>query len=213
MVAMLKGRFVLVLLITITIVSEQAFTQVVTVQPESIWFSNTKNFGKRFLYSQAILWPCSITGHLGLYLLKEDFDWQQAIRWDIYKRTFTEPPKLDSDHWSWNYEVHPLMGSVSYLSYRNRQASIFESVAGSALNSVIYEYLIAGGTQRPSWNDMLVTTTLGSLAGEGFYQLKKWMIKDKYLHWFEKVILTITDPVEVFYYGFNFNKIITSPYR
>lgn len=178
-----------------------------------IWFKNTNTFPKRFLYSQAILWPSSITGHLGLYIAKDDFDWSKAVRLSVYKRTFTEWPKIDEDHWSWNYEAHPYMGSLSYLTYRNRKASIWESAAGTALNSVIYEYIIAGGTQRPSINDMLVTPIAGSLLGEGLYQLKKYVIRDKSLSLFDKILLTIIDPVEVFYFGFNYQRFLRNFYR
>jgi len=178
-----------------------------------IWFKNTETFHNRFLYSQAILWPSSIAGHIGLYIVKDDFDWSEAVRLSVYKKTFTEWPKIDKDHWSWNYEAHPYMGSLSYLTYRNRKASLWESVAGTALNSVIYEYIIAGGTQRPSINDMLVTPIGGSLLGEGLYQLKKYVIRDKYLSLFDKILLTIIDPIEVFYFGFNYQKFLRYSYR
>ena len=178
-----------------------------------IWFKNANNFPNRFLYSQAILWPSSISGHIGLYLIKDDFDWSKAVRWSVYKRTFSQAPTIDSDHWSWNYEVHPYMGSISYLAYRNRNASVWESLAGSALNSVIYEFLIAGGTQPSSLNDMIATPLGGSLLGEGLYQLKKYLLRDKYLTTFEKILVTICDPVEVFYFGFNFKKLAQHSYR
>ncbi len=178
-----------------------------------IWFKKTETLIQKFSYSQAILWPSSIAGHIGLYIAKDDFDWSKAIRLDIYKRTFTEWPKIDHDHWSWNYEAHPYMGSLSYLAYRNKQSSIWLSAGGAALNSVIYEYVIAGGTQTPSWNDMIVTPIAGSILGEGLYQLKKLMLKDKHLTTFEKIVITICDPVEVFYFGFNYQKILNNKYR
>ena len=180
---------------------------------EGIWFKKTKTFPSRFLYSQAILWPSSVAGHIGLYIIKDDFDWSRAVRLSRYKTTFSELPIIDEDHWSWNYEVHPYMGSISYLTYRNRKASLWESAAGSALNSVIYEYIIAGGTQPPSLNDMLITPIAGSLLGEGLYQLKKLLLKDRYLSVFDKILITIIDPVEVFYFGFNYQKFLRHSYR
>lgn len=178
-----------------------------------IWFKNANTTPKRFLYSQAILWPSSITGHVGLYLLKDDFDWSRAVRWSMYKRTFSQKPEIDIDHWSWNYEVHPYMGSITYLTYRNRNASVWESLAGSALNSAIYEYIIAGGTQPASLNDLITTPLAGSLLGEGLYQFKKYLLRDKYLTLFEKILVTICDPVEVFYFGFNYRKLAQRSYR
>ncbi|MBT4401053.1 MAG: DUF3943 domain-containing protein, partial [Bacteroidetes bacterium] len=161
-----------------------------------------------FAYSQAILWPSSIAGHIGLYILKDDFDWSRAVTWSMYKQSFSMLPRLDKDHWSWNYEVHPMMGSFSYLAYRNRGAAIWESFTGSALNSVIYEYIIAGGTQPPSWNDMVITPISGSLVGEGLFQMKKYFLRDNYLTIFEKILISVSDPFEVLYFGFNFNKMI-----
>jgi len=181
-------------------------------QPEGIWFKHPDNTGKRFLYSQCILWPSSLASHVAVYI-KEDVDWSQIVKLSMYKRTFTLPPVWDEDHWSWNYEVHPIMGSFSYLSYRNHGGHWAEAVAGTALNSVIYEYLIAGGTQQPSWNDMIATPLLGSLLGEGIYQAKKLMIRDRYLSWWEKILISVTDPFEVLYYGFDYRKIAAASYR
>jgi hypothetical protein len=178
-------------------------------EPEGIWFKNADNVGKRFLYSQAIEWPSSIAAHLALWVKQGP----EEISWRTYRRTFTLPPVWDSDHWSWNYEVHPVMGSFSYLSYRNRGAHWAEAAAGTAINAVIYEYLIAGGTQQPSWYDMMSTPILGSLLGEGIYQVKKRMLKDKNLSIWEKIFITASDPFEAFYYGFNFKKIASATYR
>lgn len=179
----------------------------------NILFSNANTFPKRFLYSQVVLWPSAISAHIGLYIAKDDFDWNNAVRLSMYKKTFTQLPRFDTDHWSWNYEVHPYMGSQSYLAYRNRRASILESFAGTALNSLIYEYVIAGGTQTPSWNDMIATSLGGSILGEGLYQVKKYILRDNYLTVIEKLLITICDPIEVLYFGFNYHKLSQNSYR
>lgn len=179
----------------------------------AIWFKETETIGKRFMYSQTILWPSSIAGHIGLYIAKDNFDWSRAVRWSMYQKTFTSWPAFDRDHWSWNYEVHPYMGSISYLTYRNRHAPVWEAVLGTSINSLIYEYLIAGGTQPASLNDLIVTPIAGSLLGEGLYQLKKTLLRDRYLSTFEKVLLVICDPVESFYFGFDFKKMARYTYR
>lgn len=182
-------------------------------EPQGIWFKNTHSFRHRFLYSQAILWPSSVSGHIGLYIAKGNFNWSSAVNLDTYRRTFSQFPKIDEDHWSWNYEVHPYMGSISYLAYRNRKASIWESIAGAALNSFVYEYIIAGGTQQPSLNDLIATPLGGTLLGEGIYQLKKYLLRDKYLSTIEKILITICDPLEVFYFGFDYGKLARFSYR
>jgi len=179
-------------------------------KPEGIWFKHADNAGKRFLYSQAIEWPSSISAHIALNIRQ---GWNERITLTMYRRTFTLPPIWDNDSISWNYGVHPIMGSFSYLAYRNRQAHWTEAVAGTVIGSVIYEYLIAGGTQQPSWYDMMSTPVLGSLLGEGIYQVKKLMLKDKYLSIWEKIFITVSDPFEAFYYGFNYHKIAAATYR
>ncbi|MCK9324602.1 MAG: DUF3943 domain-containing protein [Bacteroidales bacterium] len=172
-----------------------------------IWFRNCQSFGKRFLYSQTVLWPSAFAGH-AYVLITEGHTIKEVFNWNQYVPTFTMPPVWDDDHWSWNYEAHAYMGSLSYLAYRNRDAHWLEAAAGTALNSLIYEYVIAGGTQRPSYQDMILTPTLGSLLGEGLYQLKKRVfLRDKRLNTLEKILVTITDPFEVFYFGFDYNKL------
>jgi len=185
-----------------------------TDQPLGIWFKHTHNTVDRFAYSQAILWPSSVGGHLYLYLRDDEIgNLSRIITLKTYKRTFTLPPVWDRDSISWNYGVHPIMGSFSYLSYRNRKAHWAEAFAGAAVNSAIYEYIIAGGTQQPSINDLIITPLAGSLLGEGIYQLKKHILSDHHLNFIEKMFITVTDPFEVFYYGFNFGKIREVNYR
>ncbi|MFO7617628.1 MAG: DUF3943 domain-containing protein, partial [Bacteroidales bacterium] len=177
-----------------------------------IWFRNCHSFGKRFLYSQTVLWPTSVAGH-AYVMITEQVAFRETFSWQKYHKTFTLPPVWDRDHWSWNYEAHPYMGSLSYLSYRNRRAHWLEAIAGTAINSAIYEYLIAGGTQRPSYNDLIITPTLGSLLGESLYQLKKALLRDRHLTTLEKVLVTLTDPFEVLYFGFDYGKMARYRYR
>lgn len=183
-------------------------------QPKGIWFKNTPSVLSRFAYSQAILWPSSLGGHLYIYIKEGQLgNLRNIYTLENFRRTFTLPPIWDHDSISWNYGVHPVMGSFSYLAYRNRRGHWAEAFAGAAINSAIYEYIIAGGTQRPSINDMIVTPVLGSLLGEGIYQLKKLMLRDHRLNLFEKIALTVTDPFEVFYYGFKYKQIARVNYR
>lgn len=183
-------------------------------QPAGIWFKKTNTVFGRFAYSQAILWPSSIGGHFYLYLRDGELgNLDKIYKLKTLRRTFTLPPVWDSDDIQWNYFVHPGMGSFSYLAYRNRRGHWAEAFAGAALNSAIYEYLIAGATQQPSFNDLIVTPILGSVLGEGIYQVKKRMLKDHRLTLFEKIFITASDPFEAFYYGFNYKKMLQVNYR
>jgi hypothetical protein len=207
------GKFLTGILILLLAGSKVAFPQSADI-PEGIWFKDIHTPLQRFAYSQAILWPSSIGGHLYLYIVQDQLDeLDRLYSLKTWKQTFTSPPVWDHDSISWNYGAHPIMGSFSYLSYRNRNAHWTEAVAGSALNSILYEYVIAGATQKASLNDLIVTPVLGSILGEGIYQLKKIMLRDHRLSTLEKVALTLTDPFEVFYYGFSYKKICRASYR
>lgn len=212
----MKSRLLLLFFLALLLpgITETTASAQDSIAPKGIWFKKTNSVFGRFAYSQAILWPSSIGGHLYVYI-KEDNLGNLARIYSLKtsKRTFTLPPVWDRDSISWNYGVHPVMGSFSYLAYRNKGGHWAEAFAGAAINSAIYEYLIAGGTQQPSINDLIVTPVLGSLLGEGFYQLKKKLLKDQHLNFIEKVVITVTDPFEVFYYGFNYRKLCRVQYR
>jgi len=170
------------------------------------------NFGSRFVYSQCILWPSSVATDLAV-IHNEGFHPREAYSWSQWERTFNEPPFRDEDHWSWNYLAHPFMGSTSYLAYRNCGGSWFEGFIGAALNSVIYEYAIAGAMQQPSYNDMIITPILGSILGESTYRLNRWFVKDRYLTILERIAVTLLDPFEVIYHRFNYRKMAGTAYR
>jgi hypothetical protein len=212
----MKSRFFRVCFIVawMTMILSSPVKAQLIIEPGGIWFKSTNTTLKRFAYSQAILWPSSLAGHFYLYIKEDQLgNLRNVVSQKTYHRTFTLPPVWDRDSISWNYGVHPVMGSFSYLAYRNKRGHWAEAFAGAAINSAIYEYVIAGGTQQPSINDLIITPILGSLLGEGIYQLKKGILRDRHLNFFEKVIMTVTDPFEVFYYGFNYNKICKVNYR
>ncbi|MFC2120315.1 DUF3943 domain-containing protein [Bacteroidota bacterium] len=176
--------------------------------PELINNDETMNFGKRFLYSQKILWPTSVLGHIGLYVSSTNgVNWND-FRFETIKESFTKPPIVESDPWVYNYMVHPVMGSFSYLSYRNRGAGWWESCLGTGINSAIYEYVIASSTQRPSIVDLSATTIGGAILGESIFQLKKQFYKDNYLSLLEKILITILDPFEVLHVKFRYSRLI-----
>ena len=166
------------------------------------------NFGKRFIYSQKILWPSSIAGHIGLYIISS-----RPVTWSMFsfqtiKESFTKLPIIEKDPWVYNYMVHPIMGSFSYLAFRNRGGSWWESLIGTCINSTIYEYIIASSTQRPSAIDLSVTPIGGAIIGEGIFQLKRHFIHDNYLNLLEKIIITIIDPFEILHVGFKYHRLI-----
>nr|MBC8342488.1 DUF3943 domain-containing protein [Bacteroidota bacterium] len=117
----------------------------------------------RFGYSSLVMLSSSIAGHAYLILrtYKEE-DWLSKYSWRSVERSFTLPPKWDQDHWSFNYLIHPYMGSLTYLAWRNRGGSMWSGLVVSGINSVLYEYLLASAIQRPSANDLIITPITGA---------------------------------------------------
>ena len=114
------------------------------------------------------------------------------IRWSNFKRAFTSPPVFDEDGWVYNYFLHPLMGSESYLRAREGGFGYFGSFLFSTAMSFSWEYIIESWTEQPSIQDLLITSTTGSLLGELRYRLKNKM-KPKH-HW-------MIDPINSLYLG------------
>ena len=81
------------------------------------------------------------------------------------KNISTVPEIPDGDHWLTNYVGHPLLGASIYAFYRNRGFSNKESIAGTFLQSTLFEYTVEGWKKPPSGVDLLVTPIVGSLVG------------------------------------------------
>lgn len=164
----------------------------------------------RFFYTNFVMLTSSIAGHFYLYLRTTDQDWQRKFSWKNIEKSFTMPPQREEDHWTFNYMVHPYMGSLTYLASRNRGGKPLPSLFFSTVNSAMYEYFVASSLQRPSINDMIITPLGGMLLGEGLFVWKKYMLKDSYLTFTEKIIYSIIDPYEVLRIRLNFSKLIYS---
>jgi hypothetical protein len=80
-------------------------------------------------------------------------------------------PRPDDDGAVFNYVLHPLWGSETYLRARNADFTAAGSFAFSMGASVTWEYLIESWTEHPSRQDLVYTTGLGWMLGEARYQL------------------------------------------
>ena len=107
-----------------------------------------------------------------------------------FRRGFKKGPAPDEDHWFTNYVLHPLMGSESYLRAREGGLGWFGSFLFSTVASFTWEFLYESWIERPSTQDLLVTSTFGSLLGEIRYQLKQKA--DRKYYWF-------IDPIDTFF--------------
>ncbi|KKM00426.1 hypothetical protein LCGC14_1804590 [marine sediment metagenome] len=115
----------------------------------------------------------------------------EGIKWGL-----THPPVWDPNPWYINYVGHPYVGSETYLLARNRNCSKFKSFLISTGASVTWEYTLEPlYGARPSIQDLLVTSTIGSLFGE----LRYWL-KNKTNN---KVLKIILDPIDALFGGIN----------
>lgn len=104
--------------------------------------------------------------------------WAQT-GWEEWHEFWKRRPSWDDDYIWTNFFLHPYQGSLYYMSSRNSNLNVFESMGVMILGAGIWEYLCE--TNDPSKNDMLYTT-IGSLAvGEMFYRLS--LCADEKLPW------------------------------
>jgi hypothetical protein len=90
---------------------------------------------------------------------------------DNFKEGFRRGPEWDNDEWYWNYLGHPLWGSETFLRARAQNFTFFESFLFSTASSVIWEFGMENWASHPSQQDLLITSTVGSLIGEVRYQI------------------------------------------
>lgn len=83
-----------------------------------------------------------------------------------FKEGFRSAPVWEDDEWQWNYLGHPLWGSETFLRARSQNFTFLESFLFSSAASVVWEYGMENWVTHPSKQDLLITSTAGSLIGE-----------------------------------------------
>jgi hypothetical protein len=117
------------------------------------------------------------------------------------ERAWTQPPVWDEDGWGVNYIGHPLAGMYTYLTVRNMGASRGRSFLFSSVASIGWEYVFEAWAEQPSIQDLLVTSTVGSMLGEAVFQFTRYLLRGGLRTW-EKVVLTVVNPVYVIEHGY-----------
>ena len=107
-----------------------------------------------------------------------------------FRKNFTSAPHFEDDSPLFNFVLHPLWGSETYLRAREAHFGVPGSITFSLGASVTWEYLFESWTQRPSTQDLLVTTGLGWMIGEGRYYLKS-RLDTKYHWWVDPIYTTL----------------------
>lgn len=134
--------------------------------------------GKYLGTSAGILGVGLIVGITGLYLMPES-----VTNWDRERFGFRSwvqdvkiAPAVDDDNFWLNGVAHPYFGAVYYMQPRMAGYSWAESVLFSFMTSAFFwEYGIEAFVEIPSWQDLIYTPAMGSIFGEIFYQLTRYI--------------------------------------
>jgi hypothetical protein len=118
---------------------------------------------------------------LGLPMLMVTGVYDNGPSLNRFEQAFTLPPRWDNDTYVFNYILHPLWGSETYLRAREARWGVPGSIGFSMGMSVTWEYLIESWVERPSIPDLIFTTGVGWAIGELRYRLKERTSEE--MHW------------------------------
>jgi Domain of unknown function (DUF3943) len=96
-----------------------------------------------------------------------------------WKNNVSEGPIWDNDSFFFNWITHPWAGAVYYMAARGSGFSTWESFGYSLVFSTFFwEYGVEAFAEVPSWQDIIITPTIGSVFGEGFFYAKRKIIEN-----------------------------------
>ena len=120
-----------------------------------------------------------------------------------WKENVKTGPVFDDDSFFMNWIMHPWGGAIYYMSARGSGYRWWESfIFSGLLSTFMWEYGLEAFAEVPSWNDLIVTPVIGSLLGEGFFVLKREIVKNDTCilksRFLGRAILILVDPVNEF---------------
>ena len=141
---------------------------------------------KRLGYNFGIYVGAAFLSYGILWVMPESFTgWdKESMRdgglFERWKDNVQAGPVWDSDSFYLNLIMHPWIGGIYYMSARGSGFKRWESFTFSFLMSTVFwEYGIEAFAEIPSWQDIILTPTLGSLIGEGFFIAKRKIIQNE----------------------------------
>ncbi|MFD1316659.1 DUF3943 domain-containing protein [Namhaeicola litoreus] len=140
---------------------------------------------KRLLYNTGVFIGGAVVTFGVLWVLPESFtNWDKdQMREDgifsRWKENVSAGPIWDSDDFFFNWIAHPWAGAVYYMAARGSGFNPWESFAYSTIMSTfLWEYGVEAFAEVPSWQDILITPTVGSVFGEVFYHWKGKIVRN-----------------------------------
>lgn len=143
---------------------------------------------KRMWINGAVLTGCFVTTLFVLELLPDDAtNWNRAYyqktppwkRWHEY--VCVKGPEWDSDSPIFNSLLHPYAGAVYFMSARSCGFSFWGSlIFSTVISNVMWEFGIEACMERPSYQDLFITPLIGSVVGEGFFRIKRYLVANDY---------------------------------
>ena len=140
---------------------------------------------KRLLYNTGVFIGAAVVTFGVLWVLPEsvtNWDKDQMREEGIFarwKENVTSGPVWDSDDFFFNWIAHPWAGAVYYMAARGSGFNPWESFAYSTMMSTLFwEYGVEAFAEVPSWQDILITPTVGSVFGEVFYHWKGMIVRN-----------------------------------
>jgi hypothetical protein len=140
---------------------------------ESDWLTSPPDPKRHNLWVPTAEWTTCLVLTIPLFMIDPSFVNVGTLSSDTFGDAWTRPPEWDTDGAVSNYILHPVMGAEAYLSLRNRDYGPFGSFLFSTGVSFGWEYLIEAWVERPSAQDLIITSNIGSLLGEARFQMRR----------------------------------------
>jgi hypothetical protein len=162
---------------------------------EPDWLTIPPDPARHNLWVPTAEWTVCLALTIPLFMIDPEFVNTGTVSAAHFADAWTRPPVWDTDGFIANYVLHPIMGAEAYLTVRNRDYGPIESFLFATGVSVAWEYVFEAWVERPSGQDLLVTSPIGSLQGELLFQMRRRVAR-----WSPSVgrdaLLILIDPVE-----------------
>ena len=166
----------------------------------------TASRGRRLLRSSVILTGTAIASGAILSLLpKEETNWEDGAfghGLSNFGRAWTNLPVWDRDEAYHNWFGHPYAGAFYYNMMRSQGATVGQSFAYCAFQSMVWEYVLEAAAEQPSIQDLVSTPIMGAALGELFHRWSIAILRKGKLSFGEKALVFVLNPSYVINNGY-----------